>query len=166
MENYFMINGKKIPMSQETADNISSAKEDEGNSLKEVLRKLPKEGYFMNGNNFILPHTGDYPRCTSRGHLSNGNVLNTRKRCEQLQAIITMMNVADALNGEDDYYRAFGTTWTIGCYGNIRADLNGCGVYVLVTSFRSKPVYFKTKELAERAIKVLGKDLIRKAYGQ
>ena len=154
-----MINGKKIPMSQETADNISSAKEDEGNSLKEVLRKLPKEGYFMNGNNFILPHTGDYPRCTSRGHLSNGNVLNTRKRCEQLQAIITMMNVADALNGEDDWRGDGRTTWSVG-------GSNNNGVYVLCNYFKSKTVYFKTKELAERAIKVLGEDLIRKAYGQ
>ena len=159
-----MANGKKIPMSQETADNISSAK-DEVNNLKEVLKKLPSKGYFLDIENEIGQFFYSNGDKENREHKSNGNVLNTEKRCEQLQAITTMMNVADALNEEDDYYRAFGTTWTIGCYGNIRADLNGCGVYVLVTSFRSKPVYFKTKELAERAIKVLGEDLIKKAYG-
>jgi hypothetical protein len=88
-----------------------------------------------------------------QGDLRSGRAVPSTKRAKQLIAIAKMMTVADALNGNstnNDYWLCL--------------DKHGC-VMVATTNILSTRIGFKHLAAAEKAIKVLGEETIKTAFG-
>ena len=120
-----------------------------------VSKKLfhNKEAYYITGNGkvipgLITPFFADPTNCTSK------------KQAEKLLAINQLMNVAKYLNGnwnpnwEDDYEKKYAMV----------LDKNNKRIWIrCFYSINRGIAYFKTEELAQQAIEILGKETIKLA---
>lgn len=108
---------------------------------------------------FFITDSGEVDTYYCNDQYEDSNNCTSEKQAEKLLAINKLMNVAKYLNGD----------WT--------PDWNNCTqnkyylylsssttIYVsIVTSMSCNIVYFKTRELAEEAIKILGEETIKLA---
>lgn len=108
---------------------------------------------------FFINDSGEVDTYYLNDQYEDSNNCTSEKQAEKLLAINKLMNVAKYLNGD----------WT--------PDWNNCTqnkyylylsssttIYVsIVTSMNCNIVYFKTRELAEEAIKILGEETIKLA---
>lgn len=90
---------------------------------------------------------------------NNINNCTSKKQAEKLIAINQLMNVAKYLNGDwqsnwEEHNNEF--KWYMNLYHEI-IDIN------YTTHYNGQIVYFKSKELAEQAISILGEETIRLA---
>ena len=152
MKNYIVIEGKQIELSEETVARLKDELNvNEKLSYKDVANELFKDGgYYTDSigiDNSISIKTTDLNNSTTR---------------EQLEAILELnklANVAKYLNKDwlpdwrdtnefkYHHYNEFNTS--------VKISYN--------QSRNQSKVYFKTKELAEQAIEILGEDSINKA---
>lgn len=123
-------------------------------TYNDIAEKLFKENYA-----FFINSYGQIEGTYIKDAYLAPNNYTSKKQAEKLLAINKLINVAKYLNGD----------WT--------PDWNDCGqnkyylylsnstnIYVsIVTSMSSNIVYFETRELAEKAIKILGEETIKLA---
>lgn len=102
-----------------------------------------KEGYVISSDGVSVNSGWD------ETYLKAGKAVPSEKRAKQLAAIAKMMTVADALNGEHVTDGIGLDAWETG--------VRTTGTYQMVS--------FKTEALARKAIKILGEDTIKTAYG-
>lgn len=110
--------------------------------------RLFKQGYQNECDirgGFMAQTTGDITDIK----LAAGAAVPSEKRAKQLAAIAKMMTVADALNGEPITDGIGLDAWETG--------VRTTGSYQMVS--------FKTEALANKAIKILGEDTIKTAFG-
>ena len=144
-------NGIEVEISQESYNNLVKAVQPK--TYDDIAKRLflHKQTYFLHNDGLVkstdkLQTLWDLP-----------NNCTTRKQAEKLLAMNKMMNVAKYLNG--DWQAVFDgatTNWMI--YYDIN-KLTIIGYRYIHSSF----VYFKTKELAQQAIEILGEETIKLA---
>lgn len=125
-------------------------------SYKDVCESLFKDStiYFINNRGAIEEQVFKEMIDSARCDLNN---CASRKQAEKLLAINQLMNIAKYLNKDWE------PNWKIiepKYYLNLKEDNIGIDCDYWITS---KPVYFKTIEFAEKAIKILGEDTIKLA---
>lgn len=112
----------------------------------DIAEKLfPKDGFYVN----------PCPKNIKCHHLNN---YASYKQNLRLSVISKLMNVAKYLNGDwkPDWNNNTEDKWFLGIKDNkIYTDS--------IITYNSGLVYFKTKELAQKAIKILGEDVIHLA---
>lgn len=150
MKNYFMIDGKKIPMSDETAKSIL----ENSPTYEQVASNL-----FLNSHCFFISDDGSIKGASSLGksRILDKNNAKTKDQLESLLALNQLANVAVYLNRGwvPDFYKGDDKFFFYRYDDRLQIDRRR---YTLISS-----VNFKTRELAERAIKILGEDVIEKA---
>lgn len=105
--------------------------------------KMFGKGVLMNGAGFVIPSGYE-------SSMLNGVAVPSEKRAKQLAAIAKMMTVADALsinNSEGLYAIGYGQK-----------------AYVMA-AVGDEFLRFTTPDIAEKAIKILGEDTIKTAFG-
>lgn len=153
MENYFYIDGKKTSMSRETADSILESQE---KVTLEVILDSKKKGYYISNQNNINEITGNGDFLN---YSCNQNVVATKQRAKQLQAIILLMNVADYFNEIAEFYAQ-----EYGKYHYIEYNGNNKKFEVSTTyGYNRGNIFFEKKEHAEQAIEILGEETIKLA---
>lgn len=90
--------------------------------------------------------------------LTEANTCTSRKQAEKLLAINKLMNVAKYLSDgwKPDWNNTQENKWQINIY---RDNFN----YMVSTTSMDMAIPFKTKELAQQAVEILGEDVIRLA---
>ena len=100
----------------------------------------------------------DFTDTVGDSYLPNANNASTKKQLEKLLAINKLMNVAKYLNGDwqpDWNNEEEGKFYIENVSKNLNIDCTGL--------FNSDIVYFKSEELAEQAIEILGEKTIKLA---
>jgi len=148
-KNYFMIDGKRIPMSNETAKSILANNEV---TLKSIL-EARREGYYLSDDGNIT-----YSRFPMQSALHTFDIVATKERVKQLRAIALLMNVADYFNDEAEVYPN----------DIIRFCIKYDYTKDVISTHNWKSntyniVWFEKEEDAKKAIKILGVDTIRLA---
>ena len=147
--------GYEIDKEQSTFEKIVFKKVEEKLTYKKIADKLfqYKNHYFIDNGGSIIEASIDW-QCP--------NVAPTEHQLERLLALNKLMNTAYYLNDgwEPDWNNGLQVKFSI--YYNhtsktIRTDYDIC--------FNSGKVYFKSKELAEQAIEILGEETIKLALG-
>lgn len=117
---------------------------------------LDKPSWRLTGLGVITHHT-----CTSSAVIHHSTISTSNKQLEQLLALNKLMNVSKYLNGdwEPDFTD---TTHKFYIYYNyISLEFN----IEWSINWRRSIIYFKSKELANQAIEILGEDEVKKALG-
>lgn len=125
-------------------------------TYEDVAREL-----FINKRFFFITTCSEIGKYKGEGEIValDGNNCTSRKQAEKLLAINKLMNVAKYLNGEwkpdwdDNKQHKFQI------YINEENDVTVLGIIYSIGNV----VYFKTKEAAQQAIDILGKETIRLA---
>lgn len=127
-------------------------------TYEDIAEKLfkGKHSYFIDNNGTIVET--DICNCFQVNYSNN---CTSRRQAEKLLAINKLMNVAKYLND------GWQPNWNNGTrdskyyiyYSNWYDQLSVNSTY----GVKSQSIYFKTKELAEQAIKILGEETIRLA---
>ena len=144
-------NGIEVEISQESYNNLVKAVQPKTYDDIAKLLFLDQQVYFLQNDGSIKNIE------TLRSLWELPNNCTTRKQAEKLLAMNKIMNVAKYLNG--DWQAVFDgatTNWMI--YYDIN-KLTIIGYKYIHSSF----VYFKTKELAQQAIEILGEETIKLA---
>lgn len=158
MENYIVIQGKKIELLQEVIYNITKQlkKEKEGLFYKEIVQEILKNSGYYIENVIANIYKGSFVKDND----ICAGISEYQRQC--LLARNKLVNIAIYLNegwipiwGEipNNKYYIILTTFSDGS--------NGLRVNTLYYS-NSGEIYFKTKELALKAIEILCEDTIRK----
>lgn len=155
MENYMMIDGVKIPLSEETIKSIRNSKKEL--TLKDILesRKDTRVLYYASVMDNVVneENNNTLEYCAHYLHHTN------KQRAKQLRAVSLMMIVADYLNDKELVY----------CddTGNkfiIRYNYMDNLAFLSYFEFNNySPIVFNTKDKAELAIKILGENTIKLA---
>jgi len=154
MENYINIDGKKIKLSKET---VAKLKCELGIKDKLTYEDVAKE-LFLNKKGFFISSNGTIPSAHAL-EINDANNSTTKEQLESILALNKLANVAKYLNGD------WLPDWTLSewkyyiCYSETN-NLFSIG-YLMEECFSD--VYFKSEELAEQAIEILGEEEIRKA---
>jgi hypothetical protein len=146
--------GYEIDKENSTFEKIVFKKVEEKLTYEKIADKLfqYKKHYYIAGDGGIMG--------TSIGW-SCPNTASTKHQLERLLALNKLMNVAHYLNdgwepdwkdGSQKFFMYYNTT-----NRDIEIDVN--------TYFNSGVVYFKSKKLAEQAIEILGKEIVKLALG-
>lgn len=144
---------------------------DRENSTFECIKFKPKaETYedvakklFSFEDYFFISNDGKIEERAREGntlHTCDANNCTTTKQAAKLLAINKLMNVAKYLNDgwQPDWEKCSEKKW----YFSIEKKLNQI-VITFSYTFKEHSVYFKSKELAERALAILGEETIRLA---
>lgn len=122
------------------------------NITKELF--LNKDIYFINDNGIIQQYVSIYDE--------TNNLLNnctSREQAEKLLAINKLMNVAKYLND------GWKPDWNTNLESKYIIELSIDSIIIQdVETINHSVTYFKTKELAEQAIDILGKEIILKCF--
>lgn len=153
MKNYIVIDGKKIELSEDTVENIKKElSKKEPTTYEGLIASLKKsEIYFIGIGGIVLPYD-------NQEHPIDANDAYSKQQLESIFALNKLANVAYVLN--DGWIPDWGSNeefkYSI-CLSHDKLktewwwkDNHGC-------------VCFKSKELAQKAIDILGEDEIRKA---
>lgn len=128
-------------------------------TYKDICREL-----FLGRPSWRLRDTGviGCVNCTSSANIHHSSISTSYKQLEQLLALNKLMNVAKYLNGdwEPDWNDRHQHKWFI-FYDH---QLSGLYLAIHYTQ-RFASVYFKSEELALKAIEILGEDEVKKALG-
>jgi hypothetical protein len=163
MKNYFMIDGKKIPMSEETAKSIIEANHPEPNSYKDICRELFKKGvkasYITSNLMSNIKEVVSSVFVTKPSNWNNGNESLSPVQLESLIARNKLINTAKYFNSlsvdsGNKHYIAVGIAIGLIHTINYRSDGNHAHTGV---------VLFNKKEDAEKAIDILGTEIIQLA---
>lgn len=154
--NYFMLDGKKIPMSEETTKSLRKAQK-EVKSYENVNKKLfldTQKMYFISSDGGVSTAIN-----ISIGTITN-NCSQTKEQLESILALNQLANVAKYLNDGwlPDWSDSNQKKWEI----NFDSDDNILSIN-FVSNLNTSSVFFKSHGLAERAIEILGKETIMKA---
>lgn len=153
MKNYIVIDGKKIELSEDTVENIKKElSKKEPTTYEELMES------FSNGNVYFIGISGDISHYQEGRYVLEKNDAYSEKQLESIIALNKLANVAYVLN--DGWIPDWGSNeefkYSI-CLSHDKLktewwwkDNHGC-------------VCFKSKELAQKAIDILGEDEIRKA---
>ena len=145
---------------------------DKDNSTENVIRFKPikkkikyhniAEKLFLNKITYFINVNGEVGSYMLTGNPSRANNATSRQQLEQLLALNKLMNVAKYLNGdwEPDWNDRHQHKWFI-FYDH---QLSGLYLAIHYTQ-RFASVYFKSEELALRAIEILGEEEVKKALG-
>jgi hypothetical protein len=151
-ENYIVIDGKRIKLSEETAKEIKN-KLNIDIDYKDICDKL-----FKNEKYYYINYDGKIYSYTSNISMVDRNTAISREQLENLMCYNQLVNVAVYLNKDWDiklcdqkYYH-----WL----GENENELQICSYDSLV---RNANVFFKSKKLANRATKILGEEIVMKA---
>lgn len=132
--------------------------------FKPIKKKLKyhniAEKLFLNKITYFISVNGEVRSHILTENPSRANNATSRQQLEQLLAINKLMNVANYLNGDwepnwnDEYEDKFYIHYALGkLYFSSKQRANyGC-------------VYFKSKDLALKAIEILGEEEVKKALG-
>jgi hypothetical protein len=146
--------GYEIDKENSTFEKIVFKKVEEKLTYEKVVDKM-----FQHKNHYFIDSDGDITEASHGWGCSN--VAPTINQLEKLLAINKLMNVAHYLNdgwepdwkdGSQKFFMYYNTT-----NRDIEIDVN--------TYFNSGVVYFKSKKLAEQAIEILGKEIVKLALG-
>ena len=145
---------------------------DKDNSTENVIRFKPikkkikyhniAEKLFLNKITYFINVNGEVGSYMLTENPSRANNATSRQQLEQLLALNKLMNVAKYLNGdwEPDWNDRHQHKWFI-FYDH---QLSGLYLAIHYTQ-RFASVYFKSEELALRAIEILGEEEVKKALG-
>ena len=141
---------------------LQAYKEEELKSLtyEDICKELFKNQYFyISGAGKIF--LGDI-----QSYILNSNNATSNRQLEKLLAINKLVNVAKYLNNgwEPNWINCNNTNYPLYgiCYNTV---LNKLSVFKYTFVSDSK-VYFKTSELAQKAIEILGEDTIKLAIAE
>lgn len=112
---------------------------------------------FENETYYYICDNGHIENTNNSSHLIDPNNCTSEKQAKKLLAINKLMNVAKFLNKgwKPDWRNTLQEKWYF---------ISGNTISVLLTYCNNTSlVYFRTSELAERAIKILGEETIRLA---
>lgn len=128
-------------------------------TYKDICREL-----FLDRPSWRLPDSGVpvQSTCTLSANIHHSTISTSNKQLEQLVALNKLMNVAKYLNGdwEPDF-----TNHTESKYW-IDYDSEDLMLSTDFSSYyRNSVVYFKSEELAHKAIEILGEEEVKKALG-
>lgn len=147
--------GYEIDKENSTEDKIVLIKKKQYLTYEDVCKELfTKELYYINDRGIPFRSiSNDY--C-----YTESNNATTKEQLERLLAINNLMNVAVYLNDgwKPDFSNNDEIKWAI-CYNN--NDINVTTSWVTQTT----EVFFKTKELAQQAVEILGEETIKLALG-
>lgn len=128
-------------------------------SLDDVYRKLffNRPIYYMNDVGWDSERRDNFDGMIPLDNREFRNNCTSKKQVEKLLAIIQLMNVAKYLNGDwqPDWNNRSEIKHYISLYG-------GINIYK-TTDFHCLDIYFKSKELAQQAIDILGEETIKLA---
>lgn len=138
------------------------------NSSKDTIRFKKKTEYrtvaeklFLNKQTYFISVNGAICSCLLKEYPSKANNATSKQQLEQILAINKLMNVAKYLNGDwEPSFTAESRQWYI-FYDHINLNLNSDWAI----SLKWSPVYFKSRELANQAIEILGEKEVKKALG-
>ena len=145
---------------------------DKDNSTENIIRFKPikkkikyhniAEKLFLNKITYFISVDGEVGSYMLTGNPSRANNATSRQQLEQLLALNKLMNVAKYLNGdwEPDWNDRHQHKWFI-FYDH---QLSGLYLAIHYTQ-RFASVYFKSEELALKAIEILGEEEVKKALG-
>mgnify|MGYP003289553032 CR=1 FL=1 len=127
-------------------------------TYKDIYREL-----FLNKPSWRLIDSRiiEHSNCTSNAAIYHNLISTSNEQLDQLVALNKLMNVAKYLNGDWEPDFTNNTPKCYICYDFERLKL--ATNYVI--SFRDSCTYFKSKELALRAIDILGEEEVKKALG-
>ena len=119
-------------------------------TYKDITRKL-----FSDNDAYYINNIGEIQK--SSCYPSNVNNCTSKKQAEKLLAINKLMNVAKYLNGnwQPDWYNGSVKYYISNRYNEF--EIAGC------CSTKEDFIYFKSKELAQQAIEILGEEIIKLA---
>ena len=127
-------------------------------TYKDICREL-----FLDKPSWRLRDTGviGCVNCTSSANIHHSSISTSHKQLEQLLALNKLMNVAKYLNGgwEPDF-----TDNQYNFYISYCFDVKKLNVWFKQHT-NDGCVYFKSKELALKAIEILGEEEVKKALG-
>jgi hypothetical protein len=152
-KNHFYIDGVKIPMSDETAKSILDSQKPKQLTYKDIAKELflNKESYWTEGEDSLIANdiirTKEY----------TPNISKTKEQLESILALNKLCNVAKYLNdGWFPNYTSRSMNYWLQFYeGEVSVNYT--------SSVKSGHCYFKSKEIAQKAVDILGEDSIRKA---
>ena len=128
-------------------------------TYKDICREL-----FLNKPSWRLRDTGviGCANCTSSAIIHHSSISTSYKQLEQLLALNKLMNVAKYLNGdwEPDWRSSKETKWCL--------SFDNCKHKITASNWQTSNygcVHFKSAELANQAIEILGEDEVKKALG-
>ena len=150
-------NGKTVELSDESYKNLEEAVQSP-KDYNEVAEKLfiDKESYFIsNGGNIFANNNGFSIE-------ANKNVALSKKQLEKLLAINKLMNVAKYLN--DGWVPDWNNNHEHKYYILINKISKDKIVIEEIYRIISNNVYFKSLQLAEQAVEILGEDVIRLSF--
>lgn len=145
---------------------------DKDNSTENVIRFKPvkkkikyhniAEKLFLNKITYFINVNGEVGAYMLTGNPSRANNATSRQQLEQLLALNKLMNVAKYLNGdwEPNWNNCMTTKWYI-YFEHDSKELRIRSWNIINPGC----VYFKSKELANQAIEILGEEEVKKALG-
>lgn len=150
--------GYKLDKEKSTLDNLFFIGKINYNYISEKL--------FKEKNFYYITYDGDIRKVREASssslscHMTDKNNCTSKKQAEKLLAINMLLNVAKYLNGDwkpnwnDDNEKKY----------TISLDRNNKKINITWNVLVNKcPVYFKTEELAQKAIDILGEETIKLA---
>ena len=150
--------GYEIDRENSTLDCIKFKKKKKELTYNDIAKELfeRKEVYYFDRQGGIEHNW------SAGGAYAEPNNCPTEHQVEKLLAINKLLNVAHYLNGDwkPEFSYASYDKWYF-CYDRISNKIN---IYAFQYS-QNPIVFFKTKELAEQAIKILGEETIKLAMG-
>lgn len=144
---------------ENSSNNTIRFKPSEKKTYMDICREL-----FLNKPSCRLTDLGviKHATCTSGAIIHHRTISTSKKQLEQLLALNKLMNVAKYLNGdwEPDFLNIEERKWFI-CYDyeDSMLDTDFSAYY------RNSVVYFKSEELTQQAIEILGEEEVKKALG-
>ena len=153
-DNYFMIDGKKIPMSDKTAKSII---DNRVLTIQDILNSRYNTTVYYATSNGGIQSINQEGMISFKGNSWN---VNTKQRVKQLQAIALMMNVADYFNDKTELTPNIYQNEA--CYTILIGLADETYTLAVVDHYMSiqNPIYFENKKDAQQAINILGKDTI------
>lgn len=150
--------GYEIDKENSTEDKIVLIKKKQCLTYEDVCKELfIKELYYINDSGIPLKIV------PSDSYYTESNNATTKEQLERLLAINKLMNVAVYLNEgwKPDFCNNDETKWAI----HYKRD-NINAICVIPSWFtQTTEVFFKTKELAQQAVEILGEETIKIALG-
>ena len=156
MKNYIMLDGKKIELSEETAENLKR----ELAVKKEVWKPKKNEKYYLITGKGSVEHAKNKEWGIDIDLLKYGNYFKTKEEAEKISKIISlylrMSKWADTFNDEFDLSR---NTCRYYIYFNKKTGFEIRWVDLNNNSKEFFQIYFSSKKLAEQCLSEFREEL-------
>lgn len=152
-------NGTKVHISQESYDALAKAMQPKELTYKKVAKKLFKEGA-----TYVIDTWGEVQKWEDVGDkYVDANNAVSENQCKQLLALNKLFNVAYFLN--EGWVPDWSDTKQKKYMIVRNGEMNTIEVVFDTFMYRVGGVYFKSEELAKRAIAILGEKSIKECFG-